>query len=467
MNRRGEHSGMLILAVVSLAGVGGWISGQQVKQHAGLWHGDGTGGRFLVDGCPAAGRAGFECVAAQESDWSRIEIPLTGLGPGFQITRRSISVPVAFLGLAYFVFMGAWFAFLGGPRRYGGSWHRVPLVVGACGLTASVFYVGVMVAGLAPRCLACFAVHAVNVALVAALWRLRPGRIAARQSAGGLVPAQQMARATLTSREATSVIAFALIFIAGLWAYRREKVLMAAQLDKLVPHKELVRTLREDPKFLLREYLAQPNEVIPARFLDGAGAGNPRLVMFTDYECPACYCNALAVGKQVSDTFGDDLAIEIRHLPLSSDCNDSVETAGRANACDAAYAAEAARLVGGERAFRRMHELLFENRKKLGRQIYKKLASVAGVDPQQFRKEMSGEAVRSTVASDIALARSLGVSGTPTMFLNGRRLNGLLSGPVFWRAVADSWKSEKGDGRIAVAGSEDQTGGGAAEWAPE
>lgn len=462
MNQRGKRSRIPVIAIVALAGAGAWISGEQVKQHAGLWRGDNAGGGFFADMCEAVGRVGFDCVGAQDSKWSRIEVPLPGLSPDFQITRRVVRIPVAFLGLAYFVFMGVWFAFVGGPRRYGGAWHRVPLVVGTCGLVASVFYVGVMVAGLAPRCLGCVAVHAVNFLLVFVMWLLGSRKEAAGQPEDGAVLVRQVARAMLTSREATSVMAFALIIIAGLWGYRREKILMAAQLGKLVPHKELVSSLRENPKFLLREYLAQPTVVIPQRPSEDSEGELPRLVMFTDYECPACYCNSLAVRKQVADTFGDDLAIEIRHLPLCSDCNDSVETTGHPNACDAAYAAEAARLVGGEGAFRQMHELLFENRGKLRRGIYAGLASEAGLDPQRFLNEMSGEAVRRTVSSDIALAGRLGVRGTPTMFLNGRRLNRLLGGPVFWRAVADSWKPDSGDGRMAAASSEDQTSGGAA-----
>ena len=45
---------------------------------------------------------------------------------------------------------------------------------------------------------------------------------------------------------------------------------------------------------------------------------------------------------------------------------------------------------------------------------------------------------REGVTGDAELARRLGVRGTPTMFLDGRRITELCDGEVFWKAVAES-----------------------------
>ena len=90
-----------------------------------------------------------------------------------------------------------------------------------------------------------------------------------------------------------------------------------------------------------------------------------------------------------------------------------------------------------EDAFWKMYELLLENRKKLHRSLYEELAVEIGLDRSTFLAELNGEAVRDIVAADIALSRKLGVKGTPTMFLNGRRIPELLQGPVFWKAVVN------------------------------
>ena len=126
----------------------------------------------------------------------------------------------------------------------------------------------------------------------------------------------------------------------------------------------------------------------------------------------------------------------VRHYPLCSLCNEQVKDTIHPNACRAAYAAEAARLQGGRRAFERMHELLFANRKRLGDKVYRDLAVQVGLDPVLFLRRMEDPVVRQAVHEDIELARQLGVDGTPTMFLDGRRIPALCLTPAFWQAVA-------------------------------
>ncbi len=66
---------------------------------------------------------------------------------------------------------------------------------------------------------------------------------------------------------------------------------------------------------------------------------------------------------------------------------------------------------------------------------------------------MRGEAVRRIVESDIALADALGVTGTPTLFLDGRRVTRLCETPRFWEAVADHWGGTSQDGQGATVES--------------
>ena len=208
-----------------------------------------------------------------------------------------------------------------------------------------------------------------------------------------------------------------------------------AKLDELRGYRRLVDNMRQSPNFLLREYMAQPGYDIPARDSERQSSG-PRLVLFTDYECPACKCAARSAERKIAKDFGGRLDIAIRHYPLCSACNDGVKKAFHPNACDAARAAEAARRLGGEDAFHRMTERLFEHRSHLGGPLYSKLAAQIGLDPDRFIAEMEGPVVREIVQGDVALARRLGVTGTPAMFLDGRRITELCQTPVFWQAVA-------------------------------
>ena len=59
-----------------------------------------------------------------------------------------------------------------------------------------------------------------------------------------------------------------------------------------------------------------------------------------------------------------------------------------------------------------------------------------GLDPDRLLHDMQSHIVRRIVADDVALAKALNVSATPTIFLDGRRLSDLLQTPVFFQTIA-------------------------------
>ncbi|MHC4126633.1 MAG: DsbA family protein [Planctomycetota bacterium] len=411
-----EHSRTrwLVPAIVLLCLAGAWISGELVRQHAGA-----TGG-LLARICHAVDGTGAGCAGTLKSPFSELRIPVPRPTRDLTIAVRDVVVPVAFLGLAYFVFIGSWYVVAG----HGRPWHRLPLHVAYCGLALSFLYMGLMAFGAAPWCVGCLAVHTINFLLVATVWRL-----------SARTPSQNAV--SVTTRQALAAVAVTLALVGGLWMYRRENLIHREDRNRLLPYQEMVLSLQRDPEFLMREYVAQPHHEIPLRETEIAPAGRPRLVVFTDFECPACFCHATTVQERLVELFDERLTVLVRHYPLCHDCNDGVEGTHHANACRAAFAAEAARRLGGETAFRQMHDLLFENGRRLGDETYRELAPQIGLDPDLLMAEIDSDEVRRIVADDVALADELGVSGTPAMFLDGRQVTELCQSAVFWRAYAD------------------------------
>ena len=432
------HPSLLLAMILALSLAGAWMSGQMVKLHDGVWTAT-TESKVGIFGrlCRATAKAGLDCTAARHGAWSQIRIPILRPHRDFTVSLQSYTIPLAFLGLAYFTALGVWFAFIGGPRPIGGGWHKIVLMIACGGGAVSLFYLALMASGRTPWCVGCIAVHTINLLLLLAIWRLGAAiALAVVTEAVTASQPQSSAHATLTAREATSAIAFALMLIAGMFAYRRAHLIMRDQLNRLAPYKAQVEALRADPRFVMRHYLAEPRQPIPIRGGETGSARRARLTVFTDYECPACYCNALAVENQAVAAFKGSLTVEIRHYPLCNACNEEVEDALHPNACDAAWAAEAARLQGGDEAFQRMHELLFKHRTRLGEETFRDLATEIGLDPDLLLEQMKLARVRKVVQADIDLARRLGVNGTPAMFLDGRRVPELCEGPVFWQAAA-------------------------------
>ena len=436
-NRR-YHARVLTTGILLLGTSGAWLSGQLVKQHANLWGAGGANAGLFMRMCQAAERAGFDCAATVKGPWGQFVLPIPRPTRDWGLRVQRVEIPVAFLGLAYFVFVVVWFAFAGGSRSFDGPWRRVSLSVALCGAAASIGFMGLMALGRAPWCLWCVAIHLINFMMLAAIWRLDTHVRHEASQAATDISRPPTVRDPITTREATRAVAFALILVAGLWMYRHEHLALGSQMNKLRPYKALVTSLKADPEFVLREHYAQPMRAIPPRIGEWRASDAPRLTVFTDFECPACFCNSQVVRTQISKAFGGRLSIDVRHFPLCRDCNDGVKRDAHPNACDAAHAAEAARLQGGHEAFERMYELLFKNRNRLRPDIYGELAERIGLDADRLSRDMRGDQVAQIIQSDIELARRLGVRGTPTMFLNGRRVTELCEGEVFWKAVAES-----------------------------
>ncbi len=113
--------------------------------------------------------------------------------------------------------------------------------------------------------------------------------------------------------------------------------------------------------------------------------------------------------------FGDQLRITFREFPL-------VPTHQHAMA--AASAAEAAGLQG---KFWEMHKLLYDNQKTWHEQFdvrptFEGYAKQIGLDVARFRKDINSDAVAQRIFLDGKRGHSLGVQGTPTVFINGREV---------------------------------------------
>ncbi|MBP7935363.1 MAG: DsbA family protein [Phycisphaerae bacterium] len=429
MSKTRLYPGLLLAVVLALGMTGAWISGQLVKQHAGVWADSGGRTSFFFTVCHVAEKAGFGCAESTKGGWSEIAVPVPRPSRYQGLVIRPARVPVAFLGLAYFVSMVVWFGLVGGPREASYPWRYIPLAAAGAGGLASVFLVGLMVVGQAPWCVWCLATHIVNLAMVLCIWRL---------SCGAAV------WAPVTHREAVGAVAVSLVLLGGLWVYRSDQLAMHDHLRKVLPFKQVVKSMREDPAFLRREHFAKDPVDIPGRQRQPARGGRAQLVVFNDYQCPKCAWVSSASIQQAIRAFDGRLDVIVRQYPLCQTCNPNVVSEFHAKACEAAQAAEAARLQGGDGTFWRMHELLHANVDRLGVDLYRRLAGQLGLDADRLVADMDSPAVRQVISEDIEAGKRAGVVGTPTLFLNGRPVNLVFGGPTFWQAMAEAWVGPSG-----------------------
>ncbi len=146
----------------------------------------------------------------------------------------------------------------------------------------------------------------------------------------------------------------------------------------------------------------------------GPNSAPAKLEEFGDFECPPC--GALhPILVQMHKEFGDKLQITFREFPLAP---------AHQHAIAAASAAEAAGLQG---KFWEMHDLLYENQKAWHeafdvRPIFEGFAKQIGLDMNRYQNDLNSDQVAERILNDGKRGHSMGVKGTPTVFLNGREV---------------------------------------------
>jgi protein-disulfide isomerase len=147
--------------------------------------------------------------------------------------------------------------------------------------------------------------------------------------------------------------------------------------------------------------------------IKGNPGANVTLVEYSDLQCPACASFAPAVNEIIA-LYGDEIRFEYKHFPLPI----------HQFAVQAAVAAEAA---GQQDKFFEYHDLLFENQEAWSRSstpksFFLQYAERLDLDMAMFRRQMSASLLRDHVQAQFAEGRELGITGTPTFFLNGKRM---------------------------------------------
>jgi protein-disulfide isomerase len=141
-----------------------------------------------------------------------------------------------------------------------------------------------------------------------------------------------------------------------------------------------------------------------------------KMVIFSDFECPACKALSEQVPLLISK-YGNDLDISYYFYPLDQNCNPGMQRPLHQFACKAAYAA----VCMPSADFFQVHEVLFKNQDKfesgfLDEYIKKNKLEACITKPE----------TKDIVAKTLAAAGAYNVQSTPTWLLNGKKIEGVL-----------------------------------------
>jgi predicted DsbA family dithiol-disulfide isomerase len=152
------------------------------------------------------------------------------------------------------------------------------------------------------------------------------------------------------------------------------------------------------------------------------GAANPvvTIVEFSDFECPFCKQVQSAL-KQVVETYGREVRLVFKHLPLEGHRNSL--PAARATFC----AAEQDR-------FWQFHDAVFAAG-NLSPPVFEQIASELGLGLPKFQECVASERSRRAVVKDIEAARLLRIESTPSFVVNGKVMKGALGFADFQKII--------------------------------
>jgi uncharacterized membrane protein/predicted DsbA family dithiol-disulfide isomerase len=325
-----------------------------------------------------------------------------------------LGVPVAGLGLAAFV--GGVVLALPGALAGAGVGLADLLLLGLASASLGFAAVlGVAMASIGKLCLLCLSTDLIIVAWFLTVLPLASRFEADRQA--GWWRRRGAARAIATAGAVVAIAGGTLAAVRGPAAARS------------------VDEIRErDPKFYdwYTRLPVRPTDELATS--DCHRRGEPgatvAIVEFSDFQCPYC----VQAFRDLRDLMRSrpDVSLVFRHFPLDAACNANLKHSLHPDACLAACAAECA---GRQGRFWEYHDVLFENHDNLDRESLFRYARETNLDLASFRTCLDDPATRARVGEDIAAGTRVGVGSTPTIFFNGRQIEGALDRSYYDYAV--------------------------------
>ncbi len=142
------------------------------------------------------------------------------------------------------------------------------------------------------------------------------------------------------------------------------------------------------------------------------------IVVFSDFQCPLCKAEAEVIHKEIPAAFPTQVRVYFRDFPLEA-LHNWARQAAVAGRC--VYKLNPA-------AFWDYHDWIYENQTYIGldniNSKFQEFANTKGLDSMQFSRCLESKSTEPEVNASISVGNSLQLNATPTLFVNGRKLEG-------------------------------------------
>jgi protein-disulfide isomerase len=188
---------------------------------------------------------------------------------------------------------------------------------------------------------------------------------------------------------------------------------------------EFFKTLRANGRvttYLKAPALVRVDVPINGAPFKGSESAQVTIVKFEDFQCP--YCKAVQPNfQEVLKRYDGKVRLVHKDLPL-----DRIHPEAR-------QAAEAARCADDEGKFWEYHDKLYASSPNAAPEDLKSHAKDLGLKQDLFDKCLTSGKYKAAIQKDMNEAASLGLTGTPTFFINGRELSGAQSVEIIGQII--------------------------------
>ena len=341
---------------------------------------------------------GLGCNSVASSPYGSIlGLPLASWGAIFFGT-------LAFLGVGSLVFR----------RDCGPAFLRWAFFLAASGFVFDLYLAHTMIFRIRAICGLCITTYVINLAIIISLasriWGTPGSKTALRSIlpwTGNARGIEQHYRNVIKGLLIGGILLNAIIGSAG--SHWLTRSLTGNERERLAKVTESLS--RQQPRVI----------DINNRPFTGSKGAKLTVIEFSDFLCPYCakaakYLKLAGVGNY------DNTRFVFRHYPLDKSCNRRLSADVHPGAC---LLAEGAVCAHEQNRFWDYHDIAFETGGQISRSVVENIGLKIGLDLSTFNSCLDSGRGRQVVEEDIKAAIDGGVTGTPTIFINGRKLRGV------------------------------------------
>ncbi len=157
-----------------------------------------------------------------------------------------------------------------------------------------------------------------------------------------------------------------------------------------------------------------------------------RISVFSDFQCPFCKVVAQQLPELVR-RYPKAVSIQYFFYPLDHKCNSNVKSGFHEHACDAAQLAAC-----DEKKFLEVHDEIFEGQDRLNTQLLRDLAASHGLE-----KCFEDPEAKNRVIAGINQSTKFNLKSTPTIIVNGKKIEGTIPSNQFFAIFDDILRGQK------------------------